>query len=319
MKVSSAHVRDFQSIKDAKVSFGSFTVLVGRSSSGKSAFLRALRACLRNTIVPANVRQGSAKAVIDVEFDDGPTVRIERGKSLSTYRLINGETEETFTKSGRTVPDGVAKIARVPLIADTDVTFSFQFDRPFLLAETGSQAAQVIGSLTNVSLLHAAVREANRRRGEASSTLRVRKVDVESYRGRIKEFADLPARKKQVIAAEEQLAELSQLEESLRSLRRTVGEIAKASTALAELEAVEPPDVSKLLEEVVILNAVLKKVELARSSAQSLKRSIQEQAGTVRSLKEQIAVMEIEYDEHLRAAGKCPVCGADTSDLTHRN
>jgi len=313
VSISGARVRNFQSIEDAEIQFGSFTVLVGKSSSGKSAFLRAVRACVRNTAVPANVRQGTPKAEIAVHVGDA-VVAVERGKSLSTYKL-HQETLETFTKSGRTVPPQIEKVLQFPLVADTDVNFSFQFDRPFLLAETGSQAAQVIGSLTNVSLLHAATREANRRRGEASATLRVRKADVENHRARLKEFADLPDRKKRLVEAETKVAELQELEQSLQSLRRIVAEIRTLADSLAEMEAIQPPDLTETLEEVSNLNSQLSKVESCSQEIRRLRERLRSDAVRARSLKEEVAQMEADYDEHLRQAGQCPVCGSDTSHL----
>lgn len=312
MSILGARVKDFQSIQDTEIQFGSFTVLVGKSSSGKSAFLRAVRACVRNTAVPANVRQGTAKAQVAIMLEDTSVVSVERGKSLSTYKL-HQETTETFTKSGRTVPPQIEKVLQLPLISDTDATFSFQFDRPFLLAETGSQAAQVIGSLTNVSFLHAATREANRRRGEAAATLRVRKADVESHRSRLQEFMDLPERKKRLVEAEVKVAEVKELEQSLGSLRRIVIEIEKLGATLNEMEAIQPPDLTTALEEVSELNTRLSQIEECSRAIHQLRERLRTDATQARSLKEEVAKMEADYDEHLREVGHCPVCGSDTT------
>jgi exonuclease SbcC len=304
----SARVRDFQSIEDAEVDFGDFTVLVGPSNSGKSAFLRALRACLRNTAVPANVRQGTAKALIDVTFDDA-TVSIERGKSLSTYRLGN----ELFTKSGRSVPDQIARAIRLPLIEASDATFAFQFDKPFLLSEPGSQAAQVLGSLTNVSLLHSAVREANRRRQAAQATLTTRKTDVERLSTQMRAFSDLPQLKVRLEQAERRLEQAQKTERARADLQTRIERIQRLEGALAGLKAVEPPDTSIQLANAEQTVARLRSLRAPMTRINRIAADLKRLCTEVKDLHYAAQAAQQEHADLLTALGRCPTCGADTS------
>lgn len=309
--ITRAHVRDFQSIKDVEVRLDRFTVLMGPSNSGKSAFLRAIRACVRNSLVPANVRQGTVKSVIEVEFPEG-SVEIERGKALSTYRLP--KTSETFTKSGRAVPDEVAKVIQFPLVEGVDLSFSFQFDRPFLLSDPGSVAAQVIGTLTNASLLHAAVREANRRRQETSATLKVRESDLTRFTDQLQQYRDLPDQKRRLASAADLLTEVRADEAEVEALSRAISVAIAARQELSALEIHQPPDLAEELEELnesyQTLRTLTKQVGVLLALRSELV-SLVEQAKSFKSHADQL---EEAYDHRLRTAGVCPTCGQSTAD-----
>jgi exonuclease SbcC len=305
--LASAEIQNFQSIGSALLDFEKFTVLVGPSSSGKSAVLRALRALLRNTFVPSNVRQGKTKASVTVYLNDHQ-ISMERGKSLSTYYLDG----EAYPKSGRSVPDPILKVLKLPLIEGVDPTFSFQFDRPFLLSEPGSVAANVIGSLTNVSMLHAATREANRRRTEASGVLRVRQADVERLSERVETFRHLPARKKALQKAREGLQSVQELAAQADTLRTVLGRLEAAQGFLEGVELPEVPDIEdqiQAIEDAVFDQAkyvsAVERIEAALTLVQSYGKLITEHDEQIQQLRE-------EYDAVLREAGVCPTCGKPT-------
>lgn len=307
MGIKRATIKDFQSIKDLNLEFGKFTVLVGPSSSGKSAALRAIKSLLRNSFVPTNVRQGAPKSVVSVDFDD-VSVSSERGKSLSTYYLGT----EAFTKSGRSVPEPITKAIKFPLIEGVDPSFSFQFDKPFLLSESGSTAAGVIGSLTNVSLLHQAVREANRRRSEASSTLKVRRVDEEALLSRVGSFTNLKGRKEALDEARQKLLDVKRIEAENRELRRLVVRIEQADSVLNNIDVPEVVDVSDKLAGVESLVSMLGLLRASERAAITNLTQIQKTGKLVVSTNEEIAQLSQDYDKLLRDAGVCPVCGKKT-------
>lgn len=310
--LASVSVRDFQSIPDAQVELGSFTVLVGPSSSGKSAFLRAVRACVRNTFSPANVRTGAKKSEVTLTFSDGVKVTIERGKSLSSYTLGS----ESFTKSARSVPPEVEAALSFPLLGGVDSTFSFQFDRPFLLAETGSVVGQVVGSLTNASLLASAVREANRRRQEAVITQRLREGDLVSLGARLETYRDLPQELSRVESLEASLARVEELDGRREAIQRQV-----QSYRREEQSSSAPPTPPVDLSEA--LSAVESQVAL-RSSIIRLLTDLRTEIRAVRTAKEAVeksqkSVQESEsaVADRLRAWGECPTCGQAIPQVEH--
>jgi DNA repair ATPase RecN len=304
--VTSVAVRDFQSIAAADLMLGRFTVLVGPSNSGKSAFLRATRACLRNTFVPANVRSGRAKSQITVDLADVEPISIERGRSLSTY--VFGS--QRYTKANRAVPEPILKAIGMPLVEDTDLNFSFQFDRPFLLAETGFKAAQVVGSLTNVTLLHEAVREANRRRVEANQRLRIRTGDVDRYRDQIREFTDLPEEKKLLDGAAAELARLEERQADLDRLSRLTHQAAADEQAVIQTQIPpEPPDLD--LDAAQQALADLNRLRGLVDQIAATMNEIVRQVGLAKALGDQVDRHDQEYQRVLHDMGVCPTCGQE--------
>jgi hypothetical protein len=305
--LKSAHVENFQSIELLDLLFDGFTVLVGPSNSGKSASLRAMRALIRNTFVPANVRQGQTKAVTLI-YLNGHIISSERGKSLSTYYL----EDDPYPKSGKSVPAEIVQALKMPLVEGIDPHFSFQFDRPFLLAESGSIAASVIGSLTNVSVLHAAVREANRRRGGVSSTLKVRYGDEERLQQQVETFRFLPARKKSIDKAKKALQRAEELQATLSALQAATGALEAAQGFLDTFTLPEVPEVD-LAQVEVYLQELRTLQELTRVISQGL-TAVKSYAKMGLQHGESVAALDTEYQQVLEEAGICPTCGRPTHE-----
>lgn len=315
-KLERLTVTNFQSLANADIELGAFTVIVGPSNSGKSALLRALRAVVRNVNSPAAVRVGKKLFTSEVYFD-GKTVSIERGKSSSTYRIeMPDGSEEVYTKAGRDVPDDVQAILGLAKPDGTpDLVFTSQIDPPFLLDETGSTAAKVLGDLTNVSKLHAAAREANRRRGEASKMEGIRRSDALSAHTRMKEeFSDLPA---QVAAVKECKALLEDVRSNAKQgeqIARWLEVVQISESAEAQLTAQiadlpKPADIEALAEDAGRLigtrHRILDHLEVLRKCAEASDQI----ESLVFDADQEIIRLDDQYMQVLSAAGTCPTCG----------
>lgn len=308
-------VTDFQSIESADIELGKFTVIVGPSNSGKSALLRALKAVVRNVNTPSAVRAGKGAFTSTVVFD-GSAVAIERGKSQSTYKVILPDgTEDVFTKSGRAVPEEIQGLLRLPDPEGPDLTFSSQIDPPFLLAETGTVAAKMLGDLTNVSRLHAAAKEANRRRLEASKLADLRKKDavaivtrLKNEYGDIKEHAatvkqaraDFDAVKAQVSEAEK----IDGILEALDLIDSSEKQLQAALDAMpepADIEA-EAQRAGALMGERAVLMDIIERLAVIASSEDNLVSGIS-------AMDVEIAGLEEAHHDALVDLGQCPTCG----------
>jgi hypothetical protein len=154
-------------------------------------------------------------------------IAVERGSGKSVYELqIAGDDEvHTFTKCGTNVPDMVSAAHD---LGDDEMWLAGQFDRPFLLDENGSHIARVLGDLTNVSMIFAAVRECNRRASGAKTRLTSRQADLEKVRESIQEYVDLPLKLAACAAAEAAVVRASELDQR-RILLRMICEDAERS------------------------------------------------------------------------------------------
>lgn len=316
----SLEVSNFQSLETITLDLAPFTVIVGPSNSGKSAVLRALRAAVRNVSSPAAVRVGHKQFSVRVDTDEGIGVAIERGPSHSTYRLFGQGEEQVFTKAGRTVPEEIQQALRLPAPEGPDLAFSTQIDPPFLLAESGSVAAKMLGDLTNVSKLHAAAKEANRRRMAATSDYKIRSDDARACLQRLQEeFGDL----------KDQVTVLNGLKDQMSSVREQAREVESIQRVLSELELVEAA-VSTLEAEVRSIPGGIDLDEQASQILELVEREgdrrriltlISTLAQTVEEMKTQealltscdqaISELNAEYRAVLTDAGTCPMCGSE--------
>ena len=174
-------VENFQSHQKTIIEFapsGQLTILIGRSRSGKTAIIRALRWLLYNS--PRGVSVPSASKVkqnevqdsdeksgycrvgasfirVTLEMEDGHTVVRERTAGTNRYRVIYPESEKremlTLEGFGDSVPLEVQEITGVrPIkIGDTEINLNLseQLDGPFLGSKSISAPARakVLGKL----------------------------------------------------------------------------------------------------------------------------------------------------------------------------
>lgn len=203
--MKSVVINNFQSIASITLDFperesgGSITTVVGPSSSGKSAVLRALYMWAHNVASPP-VRAGAKKTRVEVNLGTH-TVSVERGKALSTYWI----DDDKHAKAGTTVPQAVQSLVKMTR-EGPDLHLATQFDKPFLLNETGSSLATVFGRLTHAHILREAVREGARRSQSAKHTAQAQQENAQAIMADLQaRFADLPAQREAITAADKAL------------------------------------------------------------------------------------------------------------------
>lgn len=315
MSISELAVEHFQSLWNVKVEIGKLTVVIGHSNSGKSAFGRALKAVSRNSVAPGHVSKGATSAKLRLAYSDGSAVELHRGKGVSSYTLINEHGhEELYAKCGITVPADVQKVLKTPE-GDPDLFFQTQFDSPWLLAETGSQAAKVLGDLTNVSMLAEAAREANRRRAEVLKVGSIRRKDAEAAIMRVKsEYSDLGTRREAVEQARAMLsavidamARADQLQESADRLIAAEEAGKRASAQLEELTSLLK-SVEADMEDLRDIETKVNEVEALAHEVQKQEHAYEVNASKVRGHAATIEEAEQELHEMLEEVGTCPLC-----------
>lgn len=169
-------IKNFQSIEEAEIEIKGFTVITGKNNSGKSAVQRAIRGVFQNTSGNSFVRHGAKSAEVSISFDDGTTVSWEKGKNTNKY-TVNGKV---FDKVGSGVPDEVLALGLCPLDASGKLWSQFapQFTgQVFLLNESGSVLAEAVSDMERVTHLNRSLRQCEKDKRSAKSTLRVRQTD----------------------------------------------------------------------------------------------------------------------------------------------
>lgn len=306
--IERVEIRNWQSLRSVDLDFGRFTVIVGASSSGKTAVMRALRAVASNTRRSDTITRGAKSAALTV-YTAAHAVTLERTETTSTYRIVDLATgkEEPFPKLYGGVPEAVtAALGIEPVPANgTSVSVAGQFDKPYLLDESGAAVARVLGALTNVTTIFEAVREGIRRRHAAAATLKTREADLARLQEQAKQFATLPTRLATCDAAEATAQRAGTLTEQLTRLRRGIDTLAVAEAVL---------DRSSVLPTVPADTALLA-AQARRDAYRTLVRSwisatnneTAASAAVDQATADETA-LQAELDELLAAAGTCPVC-----------
>jgi DNA repair exonuclease SbcCD ATPase subunit len=180
-------IRNFQSWRKLDLELGPVTMLVGKGNSGKTAIIRALKYALTNQSGDDFIREGAAGA--DVGFTTEKDVLLwskNRGKG-GVYNL-NGEM---YTKTGSTVPPEVSATLGMNEIAIDKTTslmpnIQMQFDAPFIIGESGSKIARILGRLTKLNILVTAQMacrsDADAARGDARAAAILLEQTVEQLR-----------------------------------------------------------------------------------------------------------------------------------------
>lgn len=301
-------IKNWQSLQDVDLPLGRMTVIQGPSNSGKSAIMRALRAVTSNVRGSSHITRGAKSTSISVDTPEA-TVTLERSESTGSYRIVDADgTERVFTKLAGAVPEAVTRALRItPAASGGDsLHFAGQFDRPFLLEESGSAVARVLGELTNVDRILTAVREANRRKASYAATLKTREADLAELKTRAATFRDLPQRLARADAAEDLAKQIAQRSDEADRLAAAAQALAVAEGVLAR---------SSVLPEIPDDAAVLS-AQAALTSFSALIRTLTEATNTATAATARVDQATRECDDlatrlhdTLVAAGTCPTCG----------
>jgi chromosome segregation ATPase len=187
------NIKNFQSIEEADLEIKGFTVITGKNNSGKSAVQRAIRGVFQNTRGHSFVRHGATHTEVSLTFDDGKEVTWSKGKKENKY-LINGKE---FDKVGAGTPEELDDFMVQPITAggrEIWSQFAPQFTgQVFLLSETGSVLAEAISDVERVQTLNNAMKESERDKRSANSTLKVRKKDEKALEKELEHYVGLDA------------------------------------------------------------------------------------------------------------------------------
>lgn len=305
--IQSIKVINFQSLHDVELELGKFTVIVGPSSSGKSALIRAMRAATSNALHSDYITRGAKKSAVSMKTEDA-TITIEREQGgSSVYKIAKSGSEESrYSKLNRQVPAEVTSaLGIVPSTQEVaSINFAGQFDSPYLLTESASTVARVLGELTNVSTIFAAVKEASKRVKNASTLLNLRKKDRDSVVLDLAGYQDLGSKVKVIDSIDTSLSECIQLEQSINALSQLLSNIERAENAIVQNVDINIPDIEPM---VAAYNRFNEFTQLLRTIAQQ-QQSIAKLNSGVEVIAKDIGTLDNELHQALEDAGTCPFC-----------
>jgi DNA repair protein SbcC/Rad50 len=306
-------VEGYQSLRDVKLRLGALTVVTGASSSGKTALFRATELVAFNARGTGYVARGVAKCVVGLGCqDEGWAAAITRGaRGSDAYRVSaldpdggDGLKVWEYTKLGGKVPDEAAQVVNL-----TPLNFAGQFDPPFLLRDTASEVARVLGQLTNVTLIFRASQEAGRRKKALGADLKSAEAELARLRTEAQRFAALPARLAAAQQAEAALAALQETQARAAKLQASLSRLRAAQAVLSQASPLppEPPDLTALFA----LHARHARLTALLGGHQNAAMNHGKATEAIAQTAIAAGACESEIAKALEAAGICPTCGQE--------
>jgi len=175
MVIEKICVKGYQSLYDVELEFGRFSVIFGESDVGKSAFYRAIRGLLTTEIGDDYISYGEDKCMVTFVLPCGDRITwTKRKKESSEYSFFEQGKTKIYRRA-KQIPSEISQILRIfPIIVDGERVYPNlrgQFDRLFLLFDSSSKKARILGSLISNILLEG-IRQANIKRNRIEADVR---------------------------------------------------------------------------------------------------------------------------------------------------
>lgn len=300
-------VENYQSLKHVEADFGRWTVVIGPSGRGKSAFIRALTALCFNKTGDGFIRHGQQKACVALTFDDGQEVIWEKARGKGA---IYGFGKQEYTRTGNKVPPDIEQALAVRRIeVDKNVAwrpqFHLQFDLPLLLTESSTLAARALAQLTKLHVLVEAQIECRRDKQRATR----KQTSSEEEITRLREQLHTLPNVRQARNVMDRANKLLRASVDKMAIISQANEIAKDIVGSLLLADITPPtglDMEGVEDQTEALERALEAItqsDVAVESLASARIGVEEAEST-------LTEVEDSYQALVEELGACPMCGS---------
>ena len=237
------------------------TVITGPNGSGKSTVIRIIKWValgepggeefifkLVDEKTKAVIKQ-SDEGKAEIGLDNGIVITKTRRKGKTTYTI--NTIAEPFEKAE--VPQEIKEALGIQKYSfgdfDTYLNFAFQMEAPFLLSETPSTGAKVLGKLAGTEAVDLAIGEISKRTHKAREEKRVAEKEIERINGDLLDYQDLEDLKQQLAACEYLVKEIEEaalrkdhlinLDDKLTTAREVIEKLEGELVALAIVPEIE--------------------------------------------------------------------------------
>lgn len=314
--LSKIEVRNFQSIEHLDIELGPLTVLVGQSNVGKSAFTRAIRMLTSNARGTSFIRHGQQVCTVSATLDRG-TVTLKKGKGSDEYITVPSDPDSpqrTYTKLGGAVPEEVTEF--IGIAPKDAINYAGQFDRPYMLADTGGDVARALGGLTGVNVVFEGASESRKRQLRSAATLRDRQGTLTDTMGKIDDYRPLKGWSAALKRAEEALETVQGAARRLEDLTDAVDDYEAAQRTLANVDPLADADLpTEDLRRALAAGSRIRLLDSHLATLRSAKVTQRKAEEALAVATEDIIVAQQQYIDLLTEAGTCPTCGQSTTHL----
>lgn len=178
-------LKNFQIHENTELELAPFTVIVGHSSSGKTAIMRAIKAVLFNSFIKQYVNNRTKEASVELSGDFGI---IKATRKTSTSYEIDGQT---YGAVGRDTLPQIVEKGFYPVETDKSVYYpqiASQWDSPFIISFSDSEISKLLSELSQTGRIRAAKSILQKKTSDTSSELRIRFKDKEELQKKLSNF-----------------------------------------------------------------------------------------------------------------------------------
>lgn len=294
--ITKVRIEGFQSHVQSNFNLGNgLNVITGPSDAGKTAIIRAVRwVAFNEPQGEAFVNEKVGEAVVAIYLENGVIITKRRRKGKTSYLLQQSEDDggNLFEKSE--VPYEVQQALGISkqTFGDfvTALNFAFQLEAPFLISETASAGAKILGKLAGTEAVDLAIKDVSKDTYAARQERSQAEKEIEKIDYQLSEFMDLENLKEQLEACEtiaQQIEADASKVDKLKQLKITYG------TLVDQLERYQ-----ETLDRLAILGDLdeeLKNIEAAQQRYEKLLTIYSQYnrtAAALKSAKEQLDSLE---------------------------
>jgi len=224
--ISKIILENFQAFEKGEFNLSpNLNILVGVSNVGKSSVARALSLVLFNQWDKSWCKFGAKYCRVTLQTSTGIVVIREKGEKVNRYILrLPNQPEQLFESFGTTVPEQVQEALHIHAVqVDTTDTLNLnlagQMDALFLLSQTGSYRAKVLGKLSGATYLDHAIRELNKDKRQVTAEKNSKDLEIVELQTQVDKLVPIEAYATAISALEERLNSLIRSQERLEQIR----------------------------------------------------------------------------------------------------
>tara|TARA_Y100000034_G_scaffold57607_1_gene70298 strand:+ start:8595 stop:9476 length:882 start_codon:yes stop_codon:yes gene_type:complete len=230
-KIKKVKIENFQSWKEVEVDFDSFNIIEGKSSSGKTAIIRAILMVLQNDWDTSWLRKGENKARVSLFYDDGTVLIRCRGNENSVVLMDNNGKSQKWVKDIATnYPPEIDDVIQMD-----GYNFSSQFDGHFFIGLSPNKRAEALGEFSDLSKIDQLISLNQKNIRQSNSTSKFLTETIDSLLLDKERVDDI----KISLPSEQQINEVNQLINQTVKLKQYLQKIIQLKEFDAELKLVQ--------------------------------------------------------------------------------
>lgn len=236
--------------------------LVGQSSSGKTAVLRAIKFCLYNQMpgnsVDAMTTHGETHTEVEITFNDGLSIlRVRDAKTKDNYYVIKDGEESTRLDTPGAGPVKEVVLAHgmrpIAFLTNKDIlNYSSQHDAPFFINASPQERLKAVGILSNTEVADAGIKLAASQIRENKKTASTLRKTLAEKNARLKEIGPLKQRKAKLEKAKGLISIIQELETRQEDLEYFASSLNRLQSRSADLDDILSQEESQNLADIYV-------------------------------------------------------------------